>query len=50
MLNRWCIAVVRKIFAYEMHIENIGQYMQSKQLPFIEKFICLAAMQSVSLV
>ena len=25
-----------------MYSENIGQYMKSKRLPFIEKVICLA--------
>ena len=32
----------RKNFAYETNRENLGQYMKSKQLPFIEKVICSA--------
>ena len=36
------LALVRKILAYETYSESIGQYMKSKQLLFIEKFICLA--------
>ena len=32
----------QKYFAYETYRENIGQYMKSKQLPFIERFIRLA--------
>ena len=36
--------MVRKNFTYEryVHRENVGQFMKSKQLSFIEKFICLA--------
>ena len=30
------MALVRKNFAFEMYGENTGQYMKSKQLPFIE--------------
>ena len=33
---------LRKNFACETYRENIVQYMKSKQLPFTEKFICLA--------
>ena len=35
-------SMVRKNLAYETYRVNIGQYMKSKQLPFVEKFICLA--------
>ena len=33
--------LVRKHFAYETYSEGIGLYMKSKQLPLIEKCICL---------
>ena len=36
------LALVRKNFARETQSESIGHYMKPKQLPFIEKFICLA--------
>ena len=42
----WHTALIRKNFAYQMFRENIGQWMKSKQLSFIEKFICLAILSA----
>ena len=41
--SKWgCIALVRKILAYDTYRKNIGQYMKLKQPHFTEKLIFLA--------